>query len=80
MPLPSGILHKAYSYSSFNYLSPKTLIQGATAKGLNPKYARKLNVCVPKYEDEMRNDHVNDSEIVPSTSLLRSREDELRFR
>ncbi|CAB4038357.1 CMT1A duplicated region transcript 1 -like [Paramuricea clavata] len=55
------------------------MMQGATAKGLNPKYAKKLNVCVPKYKDEMRND-IDHSEVVPSTSFLRSREDELHFR
>ena len=74
-----GIVRRLLTCSSFNSVCPKFLFQGATAKGLNPKYARKLNVCVPKYEDEIRSDHVNHLEIVPS-SFLRSREDELRFR
>ena len=53
------------------------LFQGATAKGLNPKYARKLNVCIPKYLEETRNVHY---EILPSVSFVRNREDELTFR
>ena len=57
------------------------MMQGATAKGLSPKYAKKLNVCVPKYEGEMRNDSKLDhSEVGLSPTFLRSREDEMKFR
>lgn len=52
------------------------LLQGATAKGLNSKYAKRLNVCIPMHKDESQNEEV----IAPSSSLLRCREDELEFR
>lgn len=32
--------------------------KGATAKGLDPRYAKKLFVCVPEYEDDSRPDEI----------------------
>ncbi|XP_028417318.1 CMT1A duplicated region transcript 1 protein-like [Dendronephthya gigantea] len=52
------------------------MMQGATAKGLSPKYAMKLNVCIPMHKDESQNEEV----LAHSFSMLRCREDELQFR
>ena len=57
------------------------IFQGATAKGLNPTYAKKLEVCIPgcETEDQTRiTDHP--SRTNTTDNLIRKRDNELQYR